>query len=227
MLDIGIDMELASDYRICMVDRPVIPTAKQKVEHIEVPGRHGSLTKKGAFEDVPFKVKFNLLEEENIKPLLRRIKAWLMNGKTLYFTDDEVYRKIKHVEIGDIANEIEEYGEFEVEFTLDPFEYIATAPIVLTKPESILNPGTIESDPKLVIYGSGDVTVTINDVSFRIKGVVYSVTIDSELLEAYVGTTSMNSKMIGEFPLFKAGINSISWSGTVTKIIVEPRWRYV
>ena len=41
-----------------------------------------------------------------------------MNGKTLYFTDDNVYRKIKSVEIGDIANEIEEYGEFQVEFTL-------------------------------------------------------------------------------------------------------------
>ncbi|WP_439874861.1 phage tail domain-containing protein [Bacillus mycoides] len=227
MLDIGIDTELASEYRICMVDRPSIPTAKQKVEHIEVSGRHGSLTKKGAFEDVSFKVKFNLLEEENIKPLLRRIKAWFMNGKTLYFTDDEVYRKIKHVEIGDITNEIEEYGEFEVEFTLDPFEYVTVAPIVLTKPESILNPGTVESEPKLVIYGSGDITVTINDVSFRIKGVANSVTVDSELLESYVGTTSMNSKMIGKFPLFKNGINSILWSETATKIIVEPRWRYL
>ncbi|MEI2313663.1 phage tail domain-containing protein [Bacillus nitratireducens] len=226
MLDIGIDTELASDYLMCMVDRPVIPTAKQKVEHIEVSGRHGSLTKKGAFEDVPLKIKFNLLEEENIKPLIRRIKAWFMDGKILYFTDDEVYRKIKSVEIGDIANEIEEYGEFEVEFTLDPFEYVDTAPVVLTKPESILNPGTIESEPKLMIYGSGDVTVTINDVSFRIKGVAYSVIIDSELLEAYAGTTSMNSKMIGEFPLFKPGINTISWSESVTKIIVEPRWRY-
>ncbi|HFK1410244.1 TPA: phage tail domain-containing protein, partial [Bacillus cereus] len=124
MLDMGIDTELASDYRIGMVDRPVIPTAKQKVEHIEVPGRHGSLTKKGAFEDVPLKMKFNVLEDENIKPLIRRIKAWFLNGKTLYFTDDEVYRKIKSVEIGDIANEIEEYGEFEVAFTLDPFEYV-------------------------------------------------------------------------------------------------------
>ncbi|MED3391777.1 phage tail protein, partial [Bacillus thuringiensis] len=82
MLDIGIDTELASDYRICMVDRPVIPTAKQKVEHIEVPGRHGSLTKKGAFKDVPLKMKFNLLEDENIKPLIRRIKAWFLNGET-------------------------------------------------------------------------------------------------------------------------------------------------
>ena len=29
-----------------MVERPVIPTAEQEVEHIEVSGRHGSLTKR-------------------------------------------------------------------------------------------------------------------------------------------------------------------------------------
>ncbi|MEC3554113.1 phage tail protein, partial [Bacillus thuringiensis] len=28
MLDIGIDNQLASDYGICMVERPVIPTAE-------------------------------------------------------------------------------------------------------------------------------------------------------------------------------------------------------
>ncbi|MFQ6340401.1 phage tail protein [Bacillus sp. AF62] len=227
MLDIGIDTELASDYRICMVDRPVIPTAKQKVKHIEVPGRHGSLTKKGAFEDVPLKMKFNLLEDETIKPLIRRIKAWFLNGKTLYFTDDEVYRKIKSVEIGDIANEIEEYGEFEVAFTLDPFEYVATVPLVLTKPASILNFGTVEASPKVEIHGNGDVRMMVNDVAFQIKGVEHAVIVDSELLEAYAGTTPMNPNMIGEFPLFKVGENTLTWTGAVTKLIIEPRWRYV
>ncbi|MCQ6530746.1 phage tail domain-containing protein [Bacillus mycoides] len=227
MLDLGIDNELASDYRICMVDRPAIPTAKQQVERIEVPGRHGSLTKKGAFEDVPFKVKFNLLEEENIKPLLRRIKAWLMNGKTLYFTDDEVYRKIKHVEIGDIANEIEEYGEFEVEFTLDPFEYSEDVSLKLDKPGVIYNPGTIESDPKLWIVGNGTIKVTINDIAFQIKDVNGSVVVDSEIVEAYVDTIPMNDKMTGNFPTFKIGVNKIEWSGSIQFITIKPRWRYI
>ena len=93
---------------------------------------------KGAFKDVPLKIKFNMLEEENIKPLVRRMKAWLMNGKTLYFTDDDVYRKIKHVVVGDIANEIEEHGEFEVDFTLDPFEYTEDANIMLSTPGSFI-----------------------------------------------------------------------------------------
>ncbi|MDA1933053.1 distal tail protein Dit [Bacillus thuringiensis] len=226
MLDIGIDNQLASDYGICMVERPVIPTAEQEVEYIEVPGRHGSLTKKGAFKDVPLKIKFNMLEEENIKPLVRRMKAWLMNGKTLYFTDDDVYRKIKHVVIGDIANEIEEHGEFEVDFTLDPFEYTEDANIMLTSPGSIYNPGTMESTPMLFVAGNGTFRIFVNDVSFQIKDVNGSVVIDSDLLEAYSGTVSMNDKMIGGFPEFQIGENKIEWSGAIQFISIQPRWRY-
>ncbi|MGG5805277.1 phage tail protein [Bacillus mycoides] len=225
MLDMGIDNELVSSFEVYMVGRPVIPTANQKVEHIEVPGRHGSLTKKGAYEDAPFKVKFNLLESENIKPLIRRVKSLFINGKTLFFTDDEVYRKIKHVEIGDIANDIEEHGEFEVEFTLDPFEYVKSVPFLLTKPETVLNPGNIESFPKLEVFGNGDLRIMINEVTFQIKGVTDSVIVDSDLLIAYKGAVPM--KTVGEFPLFKIGENSIEWSGNVSRILVEPRWRYV
>ncbi|PFS56210.1 phage tail domain-containing protein [Bacillus thuringiensis] len=226
MFDIGIDNELASSYGLGLVGRPVIPTAKQKVEHIEIPGRHGSLTKKGAYENVPFKVKFNILERENIKPFIRRAKPWLLQGRTLFFTDDEVYRKIKHVEMGDITTEIEEHGEFEVDFTLDPFEYTEDVNLKLTKPGVIYNPGTIESDPKFWIVGNGTFRITINDVSFQIKDVNGSVVIDSEVLEAYTDTISMNHKMVGQFPILGVGENTIEWSGTIQFMEIRPRWRY-
>ncbi|MED2157599.1 phage tail family protein [Bacillus thuringiensis] len=226
MLDIGIDNELASSYGLGLVGRPVIPTAKQKVEHIEIPGRHGSLTKKGAYENVSFKVKFNMLERENIKPFIRRAKPWLLQGKTLFFTDDDVYRKIKHVEMGDIITEIEEHGEFEVDFTLDPFEYTEDVNLKLTKPGVIYNPGTIESDPKFWIVGNGTFRITINDVSFQIKDVNGSVVIDSEILEAYTDTISMNNKMVGQFPILGVGENTIEWSGAIQFMEIRPRWRY-
>ncbi|OUB99412.1 phage tail protein [Bacillus thuringiensis serovar medellin] len=227
MLDIGIDNELASSYGLGLVGRPMIPTAKQKVEHLEIPGRHGSLTKKGAYENVPFKVKFNMLERENIKPFIRRAKPWLLQGRTLFFTDDEVYRKIKHVEMGDITTEIEEHGEFEVDFTLDPFEYTEDVNLKLTEPGIFYNPGTIESEPKFWIVGNGTLRITINDVSFQVKDVNGSVVVDSEVLEAYTGTIPMNSKMIGEFPIFKIGENKIDWSGNIQFMSIRPRWRFI
>lgn len=167
-----------------------------------------------------------MLEEENIKPLVRRMKSWLMNGKTLYFTDDDVYRKIKHVVVGDIVNEIEEHGEFEVDFKLDPFEYTEDVNLKLTKPGVIYNPGTIESYPKFWIVGNGTFRITINDVSFQIKDVNGSVVIDSEILEAYTDTISMNHKMVGQFPIFNVGENTIEWSGVIQFMEIRPRWRY-
>ncbi|MBC6973043.1 phage tail family protein [Bacillus sp. Xin] len=227
MLDVRIDEFLASDFQLSMVERPKIPTAKRKVEHIEVPGRHGSLTKKGAYEDVPFTIKFNLLEDENIKPLIRRMKSWLLNGKILHFNDDIVYRKIKNVEIDDIENDIEEYGYFEVKFTLDPFEYAEDESITIYEQGLIYNPGTFESEPKMWIVAKGTVNITINDITFQLKDIESSVVVDSEILEAYIGTVPMNNKMVGDFPIFNVGSNRISWSGTVQSITIRPRWRYV
>ena len=224
MLDIIIDNELASDYGITMVTRPVIPTAKQDVEFIKVPGRHGSLTKKGAYEDVPFQVTFNLLEEENIKPLIRRVKSWLMKGKTLSFTDDEVYRKIKHVEVGDIINEIEEHGEFEVDFTLDPFEYMTVYPIEVRGERTIMNQGTVESAPKFELYGNGDLSIIVNDVTFQMKDVKESAIVDSDLLLAYSGSKPLRT--IGEFPVFQEGENKVRISSNVNRMSIDPRWRY-
>ncbi|EJQ44023.1 hypothetical protein IEQ_04810 [Bacillus cereus BAG6X1-2] len=227
ILDIRIDSKCGLDFELGLVERPVIPTAKRKFEKIEVPGRHGSLTKKDAFEDVTFSVKFNLLERVNIKPLVRRIKGWLLQAKVLSFTDDEeIYRKVKHVEIGDIANDIEEYGLFDVTFTTDPFEYAICQPIEIERPVALFNPGTFEALPKLIVYGKGDITITFHSVSFQIKDVRDGTIIDSELMEAYAGTTPMNDKMVGKFPYFEVGENTISWTGNLTKLIIEPRWRY-
>ena len=33
--------------------------------------------------------------------------------------------------------------------------------------------------------------------------------------------------MNGEFPVLKPGANAISWTGTVTKVVVRPNWRFL
>ena len=36
---------------------------------------------------------------------------------------------------------------------------------------------------------------------------------------------SMNSHMRGEFPTFDVGATAISWSGSVSQVVVQPNWR--
>lgn len=228
MFDIRIDNKLGRNYHLCMVDRPNIPTAKKKIEFIEVNGReNGALTKEKGYEDVTFTVEFNILEDFNIKPLIRKIKAWIMKAKTLSFTDDYVYRKIKSVEIGDIDNQIEEYGKFQVTFIADPYEYSIEQPFSITTPVTFVNQGTLHSLPKLTIYGTGDITTQVNGISFQVKGVNTFVIVDSDLMECYKDTTPMNDKMIGKFPVFKEDENTISWTGNVSRVDIETRWRYI
>ena len=52
-----------------------------------------------------------------------------------------------------------------------------------------------------------------------------SITIDTPLLETYAGDTSANICMSSDFPRLQPGQNAISWSGDVTRIVVQPNWR--
>ena len=37
----------------------------------------------------------------------------------------------------------------------------------------------------------------------------------------------MNERMAGDFPVLVPGLNGISWTGSVTSVVVKPRWRYL
>ena len=54
-----------------------------------------------------------------------------------------------------------------------------------------------------------------------------SIILDCALKEAYLGSTLMNDHMTGEFPVLKPGMNPISWTGAVTKVVIKPNWRYL
>ncbi len=87
------------------------------------------------------------------------------------------------------------------------------------------NFGSYESKPFFKIYGSGNITVNINGNSFMVKNISNYVLVDSELKECYKDSTNMGKNMTGDYPILLVGENTISWSGTVTKIELTPRWR--
>ena len=61
----------------------------------------------------------------------------------------------------------------------------------------------------------------------ELDGITDSITLDTPLMEAYKDTTSMNSCVSGDFPTLLPGSNAISWTGNVTKIVIQPNWRYL
>ena len=227
--DVIIDDISAESMMLSVVGRSDIqaPEAEYESEYIE--GRDGSVNRFLYFKDVEQTIEFNILEEFNIKSQIRKIKAWLLNAESFYFTDDQdIYRKVKVAKIDGIKNDIAEYGDFEVTFTCDPFEYVRNdKAVVATNGGSIDNIGTYKSLPVLTLYGAGDSTVTVNDQTFSMNLQKDYAKVDSEIMEVYFQNTNLGQQMTGDFPILLPGKNEISWTSGITKIEVERRCRYL
>ena len=65
----------------------------------------------------------------------------------------------------------------------------------------------------------------VGTIIVELDGIMDSITLDTPLMEAYKGVTSMNSNMSGDFPVLAPGANAISWTGNVTKVVIQPNWR--
>ena len=109
----------------------------------------------------------------------------------------------------EVANAIEfsqiirMWRRFIVQFEVQPFGY-ETQPqnFIVTNNSKIFNYGTYESEPKITVYGTGDITLNINGAGIILKGVTDKVVIDSEMQNAYNGAVLMNQNMTGDFPIF-------------------------
>ena len=128
--------------------------------------------------------------------------------------EDTVYtRKAVYSGSLDIEDQLNRIGVFTVSFSCHPFRYsvAGTDPITLTQSGStVTNPESFESLPILTLTGEGTVTLTIQgggqNKSWVFTGLDGSIVCDSEQMNFYSGT------------------NTISWVGTVTSLVVQPRW---
>ena len=121
------------------------------------------------------------------------------------------------------------HRSFAVNFRCKPFWYAeAVQPITLTTSGTFVNnPGSVYSEPVITVYGSGEITLMVGMTIVELDGITDSITLDSPLMEAYKDMTSMNGCMSGDFPTLLPGSNVISWTGNVTKIVIQPNWRYL
>lgn len=228
------DLVIDESYKIsqdgfCIATRPEIPTPAEDVEQIKVDGRDEELLIKKGFKNISYSVEINALEDSNVKPLIRKVKAHLLDAATIYFSDDpEVCYKVKNVTVDSIQNVVDFQTDFKVNFELNPFQYIRNVkPITVTSTSTIMNPGTYFSLPKFTIYGDGEVHIRVNDEDIYMNSVDASVVLDSDLMEAYSLTVNMNPRMTGNFPKLRVGANTMQIISGATRIVIdEPRWRY-
>lgn len=221
----------SNDLDLIIENTPEIPTANFIYEEVEVDGGE-NLTIKNGFNDIELKINFAYFAEpEKYLQKKQRIDTWLLgniNKYLIYSLDNFVAYKVKNVNIENTTTTSRYLRHFTVTFTCAGLKYLSSGleTIELNSNKIELNNfGSYESKPILKIYGSGNITININDNSFTIKNINNYVIIDSELKECYKDSTNMCKNMTGDYPVLTIGKNTISWSGTVGKIELTPRWR--
>ena len=224
--DIGVVVEDMFD-----VHRP-----KRNAQTIQVPGRDGRLTQDdGTYDTYTISGKINCFGAP-----LSDVYAWLSGSGDLIL-GDEPTRSIRTSATAQIKNTRFRcdgcYDSLQVSFDCQPFRYHVEQTegandITLDgNPDTVTNPGTYKSAPKIKITGTGDVTLTIGTQIVLITGMEGGVIIDSELGDCFNLTESalLNDKVSlldDDFPTLAPGANIISWTGTgVTGITITPRWR--
>lgn len=122
-------------------------------------------------------------------------------------------------------------GAFELEFDCKPQRFLKSGETIvsLTSAGSISNPTIFAAKPLIKITGSGNVTLTVGTYTVSISGISSYINLDCEAQDAYrAAGENENNKVTfpaGQgYPVLVRGSNAISWTGTVTKVEITPRW---
>lgn len=118
------------------------------------------------------------------------------------------------------------YGS--VTFSFEPRRYLkeGLTDTAITSGTTLKNLGTIPSQPKITLVGTGDCQLTIGDSTYKFKGIDSGVVIDSQATS--IVRSDGKDYAFGwyyetVFPLINPGQSPISWTGSFTGSIT-PRW---
>ncbi len=219
-----------TEYGIHITEQPPVTIPAERATFTNVPGRSGSLTTlegNDVYDDLLLTASCFIADPARIPA----IAAWLRGSGQVTFANRQggfyYARLVNQIPFEKILRG-NPHRAFAVNFRCRPFWYqTGVQPITLTTWGTfITNPGSVFSEPVITVYGSGEVTLMVGMTITELE-VTDNITLDTPLMEAYSGSTSMNSRMSGDFPTLLPGQNAVSWTGNVSRVVVQPNWRYL
>ena len=191
-----------TQYGIHVLEQPPVTIPSERVTFTDVPGRSGSLTQlegDDVYDDMVLTVSCVIADPSRIP----EIAAWLRGSGTVTFANRQggFYhaRVVNQIPFEKILRG-NPHRSFAINFRCKPFWYLSDVePITLTTSGTfITNPGSVASEPVITVYGSGEITLMVGMTITELE-ITDKITLDTPLMEAYVGATSMNSCMSGIF----------------------------
>lgn len=218
-----------------------ITTPEQDIELLEVAGKDGDIAfdkqrLKGVIKSFP--CTLFVPEGKNVDVVAKEISEWLrtdVGWDKLVFSGYEGYEfEALCYETFDIEETLRNRGKTVINFRLKPYKFRVGGRNVLTitNGQTIVNIEKRASKPLIKITGTGNVTLQNNGVDWLILTSVDGyITIDSAQMSTHKDGLQqfqkMNANIKPLFPLLYPGENIITWTGTVTKVEITPRWEAV
>jgi predicted phage tail component-like protein len=206
-----------------------ISSPEIRVDITEIDGADGDIVDEKGYRAYNKSIKIGLKNSNNIDKI---IKYFSGSGDLVLSNEpDKVYKAQIYSKVD--YERLLTFRTAKVTFHVQPFKYALNEPpfvfnITNETEVKVTNVGLEKSKPIITLYGDGEVTLTINGYDvFTVNIDDEFVVIDSMQLEAYKGLILKNRKMSGNFPILDVGVNTISWTGNLTKLIVEPKSRWL
>ena len=218
-----------TQYGIRVTGFPNITLPAERSTFTSIPGRSGNLVTLED-EDIYDDVLLTCTCCATSMTYLDAIAAYLKGSGTVTFANRPggfyYARIVNQIPFSRIVRGNPQH-EFTVVFHCKPFFYLTPgADITLTESGTFLtNHGCIASEPVITIPGTGDITLMVGQQIIELENITTGIVLDSELQEAYLGDTSLNNLMTGDFPKLPTGAFAVSWTGNVSGVVIRPNWR--
>jgi len=206
------------------------PQIRTQIETID--GRDGDIVTKLGYAAYDKQVIIGLRGNFNIDEVIEYFNS---EGTVTFSNEDEKYYKYQILEAINFERLIR-FRQATVTLHVQPFKYSLAEgdteyPLKNNSEIQINNSGNIFSKPTITLYGSNTCGIYLNGSQvFSIDfGINDNITIDTEALEAYSGTTLKNRIVTGNYDNFylPVGPNTIKFTGSVTRCFIKNYSRWI
>jgi len=216
---------------LIITNTPPITKPKMRVNKVEIDGRDGDIVEKVGYESYTKNVGIGLTRNFDINEI---IKYFTGEGELVISDEpDKVYLASIYDDVD--YDRLLQIRKATVKFHVQPFKYLkdeskVSLNVTTQTSVEVENKGLEVSKPIFMLEGTGTIEIAVNGTNifrYTFPSGETKVIIDSLKEEAYFDGTYKNRNMLGEFPKLIVGANTISWTGTLTKIEIEPKSRWL
>ena len=209
------------------------PLLRNQIEEID--GRDGDIVMPLGYAAYDKDVSVGLYGKFDVDDVIEYFNS---EGKVVFSNEPDKYYKYQ------ILNQIDferlvRFRTATVTFHVQPFKFAnnekaKTYTSFDNNSITVRNNGNYYSRPKITVFGTGTINLSLNGKQLFVINLgsqATQITIDAQQLEAYDEDTNvlMNRSVDGDYDnlRLKVGTNTISWSGSVTKMIISNYSRWI